>query len=488
VFSAYSRSSHTGWSVAIGMPPQFLNAGTLGSITVFGAGVLLSIVFTVLAALLIARGINRPIGKLAVAAHAVGRGEPFSPPVTDIQEIREVVDALTTASIVHAHGEAEREQLLAREQEARAAAEAANRAKDEFLAMLSHELRNPLGAISNAVRVFEHPRADARAVRQAREIVGRQVDHLSRMTDDLLDAARAITGKIALHRKPVDLATAAADTLSMLKPRLAERRIVQELAPAWIDADLTRLEQIIANLVENAVKYTEPGGMVRVTVAKQSGQAVLRVADNGVGMPVELAARVFELFVQGNRDLDRSHGGLGIGLTLARRLAELHGGSAEAASPGPSQGSEFIVRFPLIADRIAETRTAKAMSLAVPRDILIVEDNADARESLCVLLEYAGHRVRVAADGIAGLDAALASPPDVALIDVGLPRLDGYELARRLHAAHPSMLLVALTGYGLPDDRARALAAGFDAHLVKPVNEAALEELIAREARSKTPV
>jgi signal transduction histidine kinase/ActR/RegA family two-component response regulator len=488
VFTAYSRSPYTGWTVAIGMPPEFLSAGTWGSFTMFSTGVLLSVVFAILAALLIARGINRPIGDLATSAHALGRGEPFFPPTTDIQEIREVADALTAASVERAHSEAEREKLLAREQEARAAAEAANRAKDEFLAMLGHELRNPLGAISNAVRLLEHPRVDKDAARRAREIVARQVDHLSRMTDDLLDAARAITGKIALHRKPVDLAAATADVLSMLKPRTEGRRMVQELVPAWVDADPTRLEQIIANLVENAVKYTPVGGTVRVTVGKEGSQAVLRVADNGVGMSPELATRVFELFVQGNRELDRSHGGLGIGLTLVRRLAELHGGSAEAKSAGPGQGSEFIVCFPSIADREAETRNTSAGRHAAPHDILIVEDNTDARESLRILLEYAGHRVRTASDGAAGLDAALASPPDVALIDVGLPKLDGYEVARRIRTASPvPIFLVALTGYGLPDDRARALAAGFDAHLVKPVDETTLEELIAGvEARSKT--
>jgi signal transduction histidine kinase/CheY-like chemotaxis protein len=483
VFTAYSRSPYTGWTVGIGMPPEFMSAGAWSSFTLFSSGVLLSVAFAVLAALLIARRINRPIGDLAISAHALGRGEPFFPPTTDIREIREVADALTAASVQRAHSETEREKLLAREQEARAGAEAANRAKDEFLAMLGHELRNPLGAISNAVRLLEHPRVDKDAARRAREIVARQVDHLSRMTDDLLDAARAITGKIALHRKPVDLSAAAADALSMLKPRTEGRRVVPEFAPAWVDADPTRLEQIIANLVENATKYTPVGGTVRVTVGKEEDQAVLRVADNGVGMSPELAARVFDLFVQGNRDLDRSHGGLGIGLTLVRRLAELHGGSAEAKSAGPNQGSEFIVRFPLIADRVVETRNANAARHATPHDILIVEDNTDARESLRVLLEYAGHRVRAASDGAAGLDAALASPPDVALIDVGLPKLDGYEVARRIRAAYDvaqtPIFLVALTGYGLPDDRARALDAGFDAHLVKPVNETTLEELIA---------
>jgi two-component system, sensor histidine kinase len=380
----------------------------------------------------------------------------------------------------------ERERLLIREQEARTAAEAANRAKDEFLAMLGHELRNPLGAISNAAHLLDHPRTTPEVANQARGIIGRQVDHLVRMTDDLLDAARAITGKIALHKKPLDLAAAVAATtaLGTMRLRAEGHKLVEDFEHVWIHADPTRIEQIVTNLVENALKYTPPGGTVRIAVRKENDDAVLRVADNGVGMSPELTTHVFELFVQGNRELDRPHGGLGIGLTLVRRLAELHGGSVEAKSAGAGEGSEFVVRLPAIPDPVVENGTVTTTQPAAPRDILIIEDNDDLRESLCALLEYSGHRVRSAADGITGLEALLSSPPEIALVDVGLPKLDGYEIARRVRAMCDEKgsgpLLVALTGYGRPEDRKRALDAGFDAHLVKPIDEKALEELLAR--------
>ena len=481
IVTAFVRLEHSGWTVAPGIPTAFVNQGVARSIAVYGGGILLSIVLGGLAALLVARGIRRPIARLSEAAQALGRGEKPTPPATDIREIREAAEALLAADLERSHGEAEREELLRREQAARAVAERASRAKDEFLAMLGHELRNPLGAVANAVRLLEHPRCNEETALHARQIIARQVDHLARMTDDLLDAGRTITGKIALQRQPVDLAAAVADTLATLKPRTERHRLVVETQPSWVDADPTRLEQIVANLVVNAVKYTPEGGTIRISVRVESGAAVLRVADEGIGMPPELVATAFDLFVQGERGLDRSYGGLGIGLTLVRRLAELHGGSVQASSAGPGLGSEFTVRLPAIAVPAAVRQLAASERRVPARDILIVEDNADARETLCRLLEFGGHRVRTAADGAEGLDAALAALPEVAFVDIGLPKLDGYEVARRIRAAKDGgrPLLIALTGYGLEEDRQRALAAGFDAHLVKPVSEGELEKLLA---------
>ncbi|HZS69814.1 MAG TPA: ATP-binding protein, partial [Burkholderiales bacterium] len=348
--------------------------------------------------------------------------------------------------------------------------------------MLGHELRNPLGAIANAAQLLGASDEQTRA--HARAVIGRQVQHLARMTDDLLDAARAMTGKIVLQRQPLDLADAAARALSTLRAsgRTGQRRIVQALASAWVDADPTRLEQIIANLVGNALKFTPEGGNVTVSVTRDGDQALLRVADTGIGMAPELAARVFEPFVQGERPLDRSQGGLGIGLTLVRRLAELHGGSATAESEGEGRGSVFTVRLPAV-EPPGVTRGPSIAEPTVPaRDVLVVEDNADARETLKRMLELAGHRVRVAVDGAAALDAVQSSVPDVALIDIGLPRMDGYELARRIRAdVHEKRpLLVAITGYGLPEDRNRSREAGFDMHLVKPVDSTTLADLLAR--------
>jgi len=300
----------------------------------------------------------------------------------------------------------------------------------------------------------------------------------------LLDAARAMTGKIVLQRQPLDLADAASRALATVRAsgRAGNRRLVQQLAAIWVDADATRVEQIIGNLLGNALKFTPEDGTITVAVRREGEQAVLRVSDTGIGMSPELAPRVFEPFVQGDRPLDRSQGGLGIGLTLVRRLAELHGGSAEAASDGPGRGSAFTVRLPAIEPPAATRARPAAVAPVRSRDVLIVEDNADARETLRRMLELEGHRVRVAGDGMAALDAVRAAAPEIALIDIGLPRMDGYELARQIRTLpgdkHP--YLVAITGYGLPEDRRRTREAGFDLHLVKPVDSATLAAVLAR--------
>ena len=482
IYTAYSRSHKTRWTVAIGVPASLIDYGAWRSIAAYGTGLALSIVLGALAAVAIGRGITRPMERLRDAARRLGRREPLAPPVTPIQEIRQVALALETAADERARGEAEREALLEREKEARAAAEAANRAKDEFLALLGHELRNPLGAIMNAARLLEHPGIGGDDAARARGIISRQAEHLARLTDDLLDAGRAIMGKIVLELRPIDLATAAGQALATLRSggKLSQHKVSDDLQPAWVQADPTRLEQIISNLVMNAVKYTPVGGSIRVSVRNEDNDAVLRVVDNGIGMRGELLSRVFEPFVQGEPGLDRSAGGLGLGLTLVRQLAALHGGSARAESEGPGRGSTFTVRFPAIAPRVQAQRTSAGMGSAAPsRDILIVEDNADARETLRKLLELQGHRVRVAAEGHAALEAVRAAPPDIALVDIGLPGMDGYEIARRVRAGSGRRItLIALTGYGLPEDRRRTAEAGFDLHLVKPVDYEKLAEAL----------
>jgi signal transduction histidine kinase/ActR/RegA family two-component response regulator len=483
VYTAYTRSAFSGWSVALGIPTRLVEAGAMRSLLAYGGGMLLSIVLGALGALAIARSINRPMEQLRRAARAVGDGEPPSPPATDIREIQDVANTLIASSEQRARAQAEREHLLQREQAARAAAEAANRSKDEFLAMLGHELRNPLSAISNAASLLDSGQVDASMAGRARNVITRQVSHLTRLTDDLLDAARALTGKIVLRAQALDLAQLAAQSLATLKAsgRTAQHTIAEEYEPAWVEADPIRLDQVVCNLVINAVKYTPAGGAIRVSVKREGDEAVLRVCDNGVGLEPELAARVFELFVQGDRELDRSQGGLGIGLTLVRRLAEMHGGGVSVASAGPGQGSEFTVRFPAIEPAPAAQASRKRALEAPTRDILIIEDNDDARETLRVLLEMSGHRVETASDGAIGLEKALALRPEVALVDVGLPKMDGYEVARRIRAATGARrpFLVALTGYGAPEDRERAFAAGFDAHVVKPVDNDTLAEVMA---------
>ena len=485
IYTAFSRSPFSGWTVAIGMPAAAVDAGAWRSLAAYGGGLLLSLVLAVLAALLVARGIARPIAALSEAAQALGRRQRLRLPEAGIVEIRAVASALAAAAVEREAHEVERESLLLREQAARAEAERASRAKDEFLAMLGHELRNPLGALSNASWLLHAPNADAHTTQRAKEVIARQTEHLKRLTDDLLDAARAMLGKIGLHRKPLDLAAATAGVLNTLQSagRLAAHDVRRELEPVWVDADVTRIEQVVSNLVGNALKYTPAGGAITVRVGQDGGEAVLTVTDDGAGMPPDLVSRVFDPFVQGERELDRAHGGLGIGLTLVKRLAELHGGSASAASDGPDRGSEFVVRFPAIAPPETLPENKGPEKPVRHCDILIVEDNADAAATLRSLLELGGHRVRVARDGQEGLDALSERLPDLALIDLGLPRIDGYEVARRARVmvnGQRAPLLVAVTGYGLPEDRRRSAEAGFDEHLVKPVDLASLRALLAR--------
>jgi PAS domain S-box-containing protein len=364
---------------------------------------------------------------------------------------------------------------------ARGAAERANRAKDEFLAMLGHELRNPLSAIGSAVAVLERLRLDDLRGTRATQIIARQTQHLARLMDDLLDVGRVVTGKITLERRPMDLLAAARRALATLRAAgVTERHDVAiDGRPVWVDGDPTRIDQVVTNLVSNALKFTPSGGTIRVWVGVEDDVAVLRVSDTGAGMSAELLPRIFDLFVQGDQPPERASGGLGIGLTLVRQLVELHGGGVEARSAGPGQGSVFTVRLPR-STRLGREGGETAQAAPVPRRILVVEDNADARDMLLALLTLEHHDVCTAIDGPAGVDAALRLRPDVALIDIGLPGLNGYEVARRIRAteAGRTMKLIALTGYGQSEDMRMAREAGFDLHLVKPVEPRRLDEAL----------
>ncbi|HUQ10128.1 MAG TPA: ATP-binding protein [Steroidobacteraceae bacterium] len=472
VYTVYRRSRYSGWSVAMGAPTSTVDAPMRNAYLLFGGAVAFSIVLGLAAALLVGRTIVRPMRELEQQALLLGSGQVPGMPQTRLPEVRRIAVALGAAHDA-------RETAFRREHEARVSAEQASRAKDEFLAMLGHELRNPLAAITNASQLIEKKRAtlDPEA-NSAVGIIGRQTKHLARLTDDLLDAGRVILGKISLSRAPLDLASVVRSSLEGLRGAgsLDRHRVDVELGSAWVHGDATRLDQIVSNLVTNAIKYTPPGGSVRIRTHLEAPWAVLTVADTGIGLEPELLPRVFDLFVQGERALDRSQGGLGIGLTLVRRLAELHGGTADATSAGTGRGAVFTVRLPASA--------APPLALESPGPevsqrrlhIALIEDNEDARMSLRMLLELEGHRVSEAADGIAGVELIASTPGiDIAFVDIGLPGMSGYAAAQGIRAARgKSIRLVAMSGYGADQDVERGERAGFDAYIVKP---AALERV-----------
>jgi signal transduction histidine kinase/CheY-like chemotaxis protein len=375
-------------------------------------------------------------------------------------------------------------QLFAREQAARAEAEAANRAKDQFLALLAHELRNPLAPILTSAVVIRR-NGTAPAIERAANIVERQARHLGRLLDDLLDVSRITRGMIELRYETVALGAAVTDALEAARPLIDEAGHAVSLSlpssPVYVEADPTRLEQIVVNILNNAVKYTPPKGGITVNVVQEDGEGVLRIRDTGVGISPEMLPRIFDLFAQGDQSLAHTSGGLGIGLTLVRRLVELHGGRVSVHSDGAGRGSEFTIRMPLSGHAGSAARGTVAVPDRGPAStVLIIEDNADARESLRSFLKHEGHRVDATADGPSGLARAETSRPDVVLVDIGLPVMDGYEVARRIRARDAKVILVAISGYGQADDRQRALEAGFDAHLTKPV---APDHLLATVAR-----
>jgi len=379
---------------------------------------------------------------------------------------------------------------LTRTRAARAEAEAASQAKDQFLAMLGHELRNPLGAITSAVTVLGQT-ASPEHDRRAREVIAHQAEHLSRLVGDLLDVTRGALGKIELVRAPIDMVAAVRRCVATLESgdKLGRHVVTVEAQPAWVEADAARIEQIVMNLLSNALKFTPPGRGIRITVGIEQGDAVLRVADQGAGISAELLPSVFDLFVQGDLDLDRRLGGLGVGLSLVRRLVELHGGRVEAASDGPGRGSVFTVRLPALAEAPQTPGKRSEPPAGAPRHrILVVEDNADNREMMRILLESAGHQVHDTGDGVSGVEAAVQLAPDTVLVDIGLPGIDGYEVARRIRAKlRDRCRLIALSGYGQQKDRERAFDAGFDDHLLKPVDPARLLEVLSGPRGSSRP-
>jgi PAS domain S-box-containing protein len=416
---------------------------------------------------------------------------------------RRVAISLTVSPVRDADGRVIAASKIARdvserklaEERLRASEEAlrlADRRKDEFLALLAHELRNPLAPIRYALAANKKPGRTPQQCRQADEIIERQVAHMSRLLDDLLDVSRITRGTLELKRTRVELTSVIGAAIETARPMLDEKHhtLVLDLPtqPLQLEADVVRLAQVFSNLLINAAKYTDPGGRIQLRAARQEADVIVSVSDNGIGIPADMLPRVFNMFFQSHAALARAEGGLGVGLSLVRGLVRLHGGSVEARSDGPGRGSEFTVRLPLgiarqePADAQAE---AEALSPDAGLKILVVDDNRDAADTCAMLLEASGHHVQTAYTGRQALELARVFRPHAMLLDIGLPDMDGYRLAQQVRATPwgRAAVLVAVTGWGQEQDRQRAVAAGFDQHLVKPISADTVEALLQSLAR-----
>lgn len=366
----------------------------------------------------------------------------------------------------------------------------AERRKDEFLATLAHELRNPLAPIRNALEILRLARDDPVATQKAREMMQRQVHQMVRLVDDLIDVSRITTGKLAVKKGPLDLRSVLRDSVEIARPFIDSRRHALELRvpdeALPVEGDATRLGQVFSNLLNNSAKYTDPGGRIELAAAREGDEVVVSVRDNGIGLDPACIEQIFDMFVQVDRALDRTQAGLGVGLTLARRLVELHDGRIEARSPGRGHGSEFIVRLPASFARMEQAPGSLRSEASRPggRRVLLADDNEDFVDSMGALLASRGHEVRIAYNGAQALEMAREFRPEVAFLDIGMPRVHGYEVARRMRAdpATARCLLVAVTGWGQENDRARARDAGFDRHLVKPVDPAEIAAILEAQA------
>lgn len=372
----------------------------------------------------------------------------------------------------------------------------ADRRKDEFLAILAHELRNPLAPMRNALELMQPGTSDAATMEEARTLMERQLEHMVRLVDDLMDVSRITRNKLALRKAPVELAAVVQSAVESVRPLIEASRHTLEVKlpeePVYLDADQTRLSQALQNLLNNAAKYTEPNGQISLKATVEGAEAVIRVSDTGIGIPAEMLPRIFEMFTQDDRTLERSQGGLGIGLNLVRGLVEMHGGTVEAHSGGRGMGSEFVVRLPVLEDYVPAALRSSVDSEPAAKEaswrILVVDDNRDAANSLGILLRLAGNEIKVAYDGLQALDAAMEFRPDIIFLDIGLPGMSGHDVARSIREQPwgEAMFLIALTGWGQDEDRKRSTDAGFNLHMVKPVDPASLRSLLAGLQRIPT--
>jgi len=485
-YTAYRRSAQSDWTIGLAVPTEIVFGAERNTLWLLGAGVLAAVVTALALAFSIGKRIAGPMTALASLARSIGAERAtIELPREGVREVDAVGRALLQADA------AVRERHLLDQRE-KGAVEAADRAKDEFIATLSHELRNPLAALTSAAAILRRNDLNSAAESDARQVIERQLAHMSRMIEDLLDLSRVIAGKTHLKLERFDLGALVSGLVSawQIEGRTARHIVTVDAEPAWVHADRTRMEQVLANLLDNAVKFAPPGSHIRVAVAECGDWVTLEVEDDGRGIPSEMLGRVFDPFVQGDHRIGGEGRGLGLGLALVRRLVEAQHGKVVVDSAGVGKGATFSVRVPRVDPAVEEEQPLSSVTVrAVGRKrVLVIDDNDDARRSLAVLLSFDGHETFEAPNGVRGAELARHARPEVALIDIGLPDINGYEVARRIRAdLGKSVTLVAVTGYGQPEDQRAAFEAGFDAHLVKPVTLDQLNETLAT-VRTDAPV
>jgi signal transduction histidine kinase/CheY-like chemotaxis protein len=488
VYGAYSHAPASRWVAGVAVPAPVVEAAFRQSMIALAATTLLLLAVGGGGTFVLSRWLSREISQAAEDADAISHGRPPSPVISRITELQRLQNGLVRSAALLDTRQRERDEQVARADAARAEAEAADRAKDEFLALLGHELRNPLAPALTAVHLMKQRGDNSRE----REIIERQIRHMARLVDDLLDVSRLRRGAIELRREPFELAEAVSRAVEMTSPLFSDKHhaLLVEVPPGLVvDGDRIRIAQVISNLLSNAGKYTEPHGCVVLTARQEYPDIVLECRDNGSGIAPDLMPRVFDLFVQGERGIDRRQGGLGLGLAVARMLVNRHGGTIEASSPGPRQGSTFIVRLPAapaLESRSDVETPMPPVARARPGRVLVVDDNQDALVMLLEALKDAGIDAVGAETAKQAMDVAIRTQPDVAVLDIGLPDDNGFDLARALRALPNGrwIRLIALTGYGREQDKAAARVAGFDAFFAKPIDVSTL--LVAMERVSET--
>lgn len=481
VYAATSRGS-SGWTAVVVVTQETLDAPLRASMTgmLIGGGLLM--LCGLAAVLRVSRRLSVDLSAATTAAEAVAKGRPLPEANGHVAETQRLHRSLaTTASLLDRRAR-ERDEQIRRADAARTEAEEANQTKDQFLAVLGHELRNPLAPAVTALELMKI--RDPKAFTREREVLERQVAHMTRLVNDLLDVSRLARGKVTLDRRRFELRESVDRALDMARPLIVQHQHTMTVsvpsAGLMVDGDIDRLVQVFSNLLTNAARYTPPGGNIALVAASSVDSVVIACEDDGPGVPAELAPKLFAPFAQGPRALDRREGGLGLGLALARMFTELHGGTIQVQPREPAGGSRFVVTLPLVSAATPEppTEPAGASYLSARQKILVVDDNSDACEMLRSALVHAGHAVAVAGNGPDAIAIAAGFLPDIGVLDIGLPGMNGYELARRLRGLHSGIRLIALTGYSQAGDVAAAAAAGFDAHCAKPVTTTVLLEHI----------